>query len=61
MKMVNTLSMKLSRLSLLTQWSMHENLAGLNIFGTIMRKQEKTSEWFKDYLKDLIESVKMTE
>lgn len=37
------------------------NLAGLNIFGTIMRKQEKTSEWFKDYLKDLIESVKMTE
>lgn len=37
------------------------NLAGLNIFGTIMRKQEKTSEWFKDYLNDLIKSVKMTE
>jgi hypothetical protein len=38
-----------------------KNLRGMNLFGTIMRKQEKTSEWFKEYLTDLISSVKMTE
>lgn len=35
------------------------NLAGHNLFGTIMRKQEKTSEWFRDYLTDLTNAIKM--
>lgn len=38
-----------------------KNLAGHNVFGTIMRKQEKTTEWFKDYLNDLILGVKMSQ
>lgn len=38
-----------------------KNLAGHNVFGTIMRKQEKTTEWFKDYLNDLILGVKISQ
>lgn len=36
-----------------------KGLLGTNTFGTIVRKQEKTSEWFKEYLTDLIYSVKI--
>jgi hypothetical protein len=38
-----------------------KNLAGMNVFGTIMRKQEKTAAWFKDYLNDLILGVKISQ
>jgi hypothetical protein len=36
-----------------------KGLCGTGTFGTIIRKQEKTSEWFKEYLTDLIFSVKI--
>ena len=36
-----------------------KGLLGSGTFGTIVRKQEKTTEWFKDYLTDLIYSVKI--
>ena len=36
-----------------------KGLCGTNTFVTIVRKQEKTSEWFKEYLTDLIYSVKI--
>lgn len=36
-----------------------KGLLGTGTFGTIIRKQEKTSEWFKEYLTDLIFSVKI--
>ena len=36
-----------------------KGLLGSGTFGTIIRKQEKTSEWFKEYLTDLVFSVKI--
>lgn len=38
-----------------------KNLRGVNVFGTIMRKQERTTDWFKEYLTDLTKSIKMSE
>ena len=36
-----------------------KNLAGHNLFGTIMRKQEKSSDWFDDYLTDLTNAIRI--
>jgi hypothetical protein len=30
------------------------------VFGTILKKKEKTTEWFNDYLTDLTKAIKMT-
>ena len=32
---------------------------GQNLFGTMVKKKEKTSSWFSDYLTDIKESVKL--
>jgi hypothetical protein len=37
-----------------------KNLRGCQVFGTILKKKEKTTEWFNDYLTDLTKAIKMT-
>lgn len=32
---------------------------GHNLFGTMVKKKERTAEWFKEYLTDIKESVKI--
>ena len=34
-----------------------QNLAGCNLFGTMVKKKERTTEWFKEYLTDIKTSV----
>jgi hypothetical protein len=36
-----------------------KGLNGSNVYGTIVRKHEKTSVWFKEYVKDLITALVM--
>lgn len=36
-----------------------KGFVGHNLFGTMVKKKEKTSEWFKEYLTDIKESITM--
>lgn len=36
-----------------------KGLLGSKLFGTFIRKTEKSSDWFDDYLKKVVDSVKM--
>jgi len=36
-----------------------KGFVGHNVFGTIAKKKERTTEWFKEYLTDIKESVRM--
>lgn len=36
-----------------------QNLAGCNLFGTMVKKKANTSEWFESYLTDMKTSVTM--
>lgn len=37
-----------------------KGFVGLNIFGTMVKKKENTSEWFKQYVSDLILGFSLT-
>lgn len=38
-----------------------KNLKGTQVFGTMVRKKEKTTEWFNNYLTDLTKAIKISE